>query len=92
MTGVSARGAYRAGVIKRIGEIKRVQTQGHSFLIIGGSSAGAFSGSALAAGGEDSCSETEVMALLWSDLKPSDIFRREVLSQIGNSRNTLRRV
>jgi predicted acylesterase/phospholipase RssA len=92
MTGVGARGAYQAGVLKRIGEVKRVQTQGNSFPIIGGSSAGAFSGSALAAGGDDSCSATKAMARLWSDLKPSDIFRCEVLSQIRNSRTTLRRV
>jgi predicted acylesterase/phospholipase RssA len=34
MTGGGARGAYQAGVLKRIGEIKRVQTQGNPFPII----------------------------------------------------------
>jgi len=29
MTGGGARGAYQAGVLKRIGEIKRVQTHGN---------------------------------------------------------------
>ena len=41
MTGGGARGAYQAGVLKRIGEIKRVQTHGNPFPIIGGTSAGA---------------------------------------------------
>ena len=41
MTGGGARGAYQAGVLKRIGEIKRVQTHGNPFPIIGGASAGA---------------------------------------------------
>ena len=50
MTGGGARGAYQAGVLKRIGEIRRVQAQGNPFPIIGGSSAGAINGSALAAG------------------------------------------
>ena len=31
MTGGGARGAYQAGVLKRIGELKRVQTQGNPF-------------------------------------------------------------
>ena len=53
MTGGGARGAYQAGVLKRIGEIKRVQTHGNPFPIIGGSSAGAINGSAIAAGSDD---------------------------------------
>lgn len=36
VTGGGARGAYQAGVLKRIGEIKRVQTHGNPVLIIGG--------------------------------------------------------
>ena len=50
MTGGGARGAYQAGILKRIGEIKRVQTHGNPFPIIGGSSAGAINGAALAGG------------------------------------------
>jgi len=53
MTGGGARGAYQVGILKRIGEIKRVQTHGNPFPIIGGSSAGAINGSALAAGSDD---------------------------------------
>ncbi len=48
VTGGGAPGAYQAGVLKRIGEIKRVQTHGNPVLIIGGASAGAIKDSALA--------------------------------------------
>jgi NTE family protein len=85
MTGGGARGAYQAGVLKRIGEIKRVQLQGNPFPIIGSSSAGAVNGSALAAGSHDFTSATKVLARLWSDLEPSDIFHCDVLSQARNS-------
>lgn len=85
MTGGGARGAYQAGVLKRIGEIKRVQEQGNPFPIIGGSSAGAINGSALAAGSDDFSLVTERTARLWAGLKPSDIFRCDVLTQTQNS-------
>src|ERR1017187_5586422 len=54
MTGGGARGAYQAGVLKRIGELKRARTQGNPFPIIGGASAGAINGAALATGCGDS--------------------------------------
>ena len=85
MTGGGARGAYQAGVLKRIGELKRVQTHGNPFPIIGGSSAGAINGSALAVGSDDFTLATRVLAGLWSRLKPTDIFRCDVLSQARNS-------
>ncbi len=85
VTGGGARGAYQAGVLKRIGEIKRVQTHGNPFLIIGGASAGAINGSALAGGSDDFALATQVMARLWSDLKPSDVFRCDLLSQTRTS-------
>jgi NTE family protein len=85
MTGGGARGAYQAGVLKRIGEIKRVQTHGNPFPIIEGASAGAINGSALAAGCDDFALVTKVIARLWSGLRPSDIFRCDVFSQARNS-------
>jgi len=85
MTGGGARGAYQAGILQRIGEIKRVQTHGNPFPIIGGSSAGAINGSALAAGSDDFSLATKILARVWSDLKPSDIFHCDVLSQAHNS-------
>jgi NTE family protein len=85
MTGGGARGAYQVGILKRIGEIKRVQTHGNPFPIIGGSSAGAINGAALAVGSDDFASATNVLAEVWSDLRPSDIFHSDVLSQARNS-------
>jgi NTE family protein len=85
MTGGGARGAYQAGVLKRIGEIKWVQAHGNPFPLIGGSSAGAINGTALAAGSNDFALVTEVLARAWSDLTPSDVFRCDVLSQAHNA-------
>jgi NTE family protein len=74
-----------AGVLKRIGEIKRVPNAGQSFPIIGGSAAGAINGSALAAGSDDVALATKILARGWSDIRPSDVFRCDVLSQAKNS-------
>ncbi len=85
MTGGGARGAYQAGVLKRIGEIRQAQKQGNPFPIIGGASAGAINGAALAAGADDVPGATRRLAELWSQLKPSDVFRCDLVSQAHNS-------
>ena len=85
MTGGGARGAYQAGVLKRLGELKRVQASGNPFPIIGGSSAGAINGAGLAMGCDDFPLATRVLAQLWSRLRPDDIFRCDILSQARNS-------
>ncbi|MGB8012009.1 MAG: patatin-like phospholipase family protein [Terriglobales bacterium] len=85
MTGGGARGAYQAGVLKRIGELKRVRTLGNPFPIIGGASAGAINGAALAAGCGDFAQATQRIAEAWATLKPSEIFHCDVLSQVHNS-------
>ncbi len=90
MTGGGARGAYQAGVLKRIGEIKRVQAQGNPFGIIGGASAGAINGSGIAAGSDDFSSAANSVADLWSTLSPGDVFRCDLLSQTRNSLTWIR--
>jgi NTE family protein len=85
MTGGGARGAYQAGVLKRIGEINRVQRRQNPFPIIGGASAGAINGSALASGSDKFSEATKILADLWSRLKPSDVFRCDLVSQAHNS-------
>ncbi len=85
MTGGGARGAYQAGVLQRIGEIKRVQDTGNPFPIIGGSSAGAVNGCGLAVGCDEFSIATRVLARLWAELRPSDVFRCDVLAQARNS-------
>jgi NTE family protein len=85
MTGGGARGAYQAGVLKRVGELKRIQTQRNPFSIIGGASAGAINSSALAAGCHDFASATQILAEFWATLRPSDIYHCDILSQVHNS-------
>jgi NTE family protein len=85
VTGGGARGAYQAGVLKRIGEMQRVKKTGNPFPIIAGCSAGAVNGSALAAGCDDFAGVTRALARQWSSLAPSDIFRVDLFSQARNS-------
>jgi NTE family protein len=85
ITGGGARGAYQAGVLKRIGELRRVQELGNPFPLIGGASAGAVNGAALAVGSDDFAATTKALADLWSRLRPTDIFRCDLASQAHNS-------
>jgi NTE family protein len=85
MTGGGARGAYQAGVLKRVGELKRARTQGNPFPIIGGASAGAINGAALATGCDDFVLATQILAKVWANLEPSDIFHCGLLAQAQNS-------
>jgi NTE family protein len=90
MTGGGARGAYQAGVLKRIGEMKRVQGRGNPFPIIGGASVGAINAAALAVGSDDFALATRVTAALWMGLRPSDVFRCDLVSQAFNSLTWIR--
>jgi len=85
MTGGGARGAYQAGVLKRIGEIKRLQTEGNPFPIIGGASAGAVNGTAIAVGSDDFAASARMLAQIWSEVTPSDVFRCDLMAQTRNS-------
>ena len=85
ITGGGARGAYQAGVLKRIGKLKSARTEGNPFPIIGGASAGAINGADLATGCDDFASATQTLAEVWATLEPSDIFHCGLLSQAHNS-------
>lgn len=84
MTGGGARGAYQAGVLKRIGELRGPDAR-NPFPLIGGASAGAVNGSALAAGCDDFPAVTRTLAEMWATLRPSDIFHCDFVSQAHNS-------
>jgi NTE family protein len=84
MTGGGARGAYQAGVLKRIGELRGSEA-GNPFPLIGGSSAGAVNGGALAAGCDDFPAVTAMLAEMWGNLRPSDIFHCDFVTQAQNS-------
>ncbi len=85
ITGGGARGAYQAGVLQRIGEIKGIESKGNPFPLIGGASAGAVNAAALAVACDDFPSATKAMAALWANLKPGDIFHCDLVSQAHNS-------
>jgi len=85
ITGGGARGAYQAGVLLRVGQLQGIATHGNPFPFIGGSSAGAVNSAALAIGCDDFLSATKALVHLWGDLKPSDIFHCDLLSQAHNS-------
>ena len=53
LTAGGARGAYQAGVLKRIGEIPALRSRPSPFRIIAGASAGAINGTMMAAGAAD---------------------------------------
>ncbi len=85
VTGGGARGAYQAGVLQRLGEIPGIEKRGNPFPCSGGAAAGAVYGAALAAGADDFPTAPSVMASLWGNLRPSDVFRCDVVSQAHNS-------
>jgi NTE family protein len=85
MTGGGARGAYQAGVLKRISEIRRPKNQKNPFPIIGGASAGAVNGCALAVACSEYVEGIKVLTNLWANLEPSDVFRCDLMSQATNS-------
>jgi len=85
ITGGGARGAYQAGVLKRIGEIPRVQQRGNPFPLIGGASAGAVNGAALAVGSDNFSAATKTLANLWAGLRPTDVFHCDLAFQAHNS-------
>lgn len=78
MTGGGARGAYQAGVLKRIGEIKSLRHGMGPFQIIGGASAGAINTAALACGNHTFYRCTKWLGELWGRLTPDQVYRTSV--------------
>src|SRR5215472_4852112 len=80
LTAGGARGAYQAGVLKRIGEIPTLRRRASPFAIIAGASAGAINGTMVAATSADFHAGTQRLAQLWSNLSVGDVFRSDVFS------------
>src|SRR5262250_912328 len=78
LTAGGARGAYQAGVLKRIGEIRALRGRPSPFAIVAGASAGAINGAMIAATSGDFSAGTQRLAQLWSDLSVDDVFRSDV--------------
>jgi NTE family protein len=80
LTAGGARGAYQAGVLKRIGEIPSLGDQASPFAIVTGASAGAINGTAVAGGDGTLHEVTTQLAALWSALRVEDVFRTDLVS------------
>ncbi len=74
LTAGGARGAYQAGVLKRLGEIPGLRDRPSPFAIVAGASAGAINGTLLAAHGVRFGEATREIARLWSSLRVEDVF------------------
>lgn len=80
LTAGGARGAYQAGVLKRLGELPAFADRPSPFPIVAGASAGAINGTMIAAGSGDFRGATRRLAELWADLKVHDVFRTDLLT------------
>jgi len=80
LTAGGARGAYQAGVLKRIGELPSLRGKSAPFRIITGASAGAINGAMVAALSGDFREATQTLAALWSQLTVRDIFKADAFS------------
>jgi NTE family protein len=80
LTAGGARGAYQAGVLKRIGEIPALREAPSPFSIVTGASAGAINGAAVAAGSSSFHEATGQLAAMWCQLEVEQVFRTDALS------------
>lgn len=86
LTAGGARGAYQAGVLKRIGEIKALKGRSSPFPIVTGASAGAINGAMIAAHSDAFCEGSQLLAKLWGKLEFSDVIRTDAPAMLGNLR------
>ncbi|HEY0915143.1 MAG TPA: patatin-like phospholipase family protein [Solimonas sp.] len=77
LTAGGARGAYQAGVLKRVSELPRLRGRAAPFPIITGASAGAINGAALAAWHGDFSQGANQLAKLWAALQMTDVVRTD---------------
>ncbi len=78
LTAGGARGAYHAGVLQRVSEIPRLRHRPSPFPIVVGASAGAISGSFVAAGSSDFGEAARALARLWGNLRFEDVVRADL--------------
>ena len=80
LTAGGARGAYQAGVLKRLGELRALRDRPSPFAVVTGASAGAINGSLLAARSGRFAEATREIARVWSELRVEEVFRTNLLS------------
>ena len=89
LTAGGARGAYQAGVLRRVGELRSLRGRPSPFPIVTGASAGAINGSIVAAGSLDFRDATRRLARIWSELHVGDVFQADPLSLARNGARLL---
>lgn len=87
LTAGGARGAYQAGVMKRIAEIPAFADGAAPFSIITGASAGAINGSCIAANHQSLAAGAKLLVKLWSQLKANQVYRTDPLALVKNATN-----
>jgi NTE family protein len=90
LTAGGARGAYQAGVLKRIGELRAFRDAPSPFAIVSGASAGAINGAMVAACSENLGDATRRLAVLWSRLEMGHVVRADAWSLGVNAAGLLR--
>jgi len=80
MTAGGARGAYQAGVLRRIAEVPAFRNGPSPFAIVTGASAGAINGAMVASGSLDFASATRSLASVWSRLHMQEVVRVDPVS------------
>ncbi|MCW5891215.1 MAG: patatin-like phospholipase family protein [bacterium] len=80
LTAGGARGAYQAGVLKRLGEIPAFRDGPSPFAIVTGASAGAINGAMVAAGSSAFGATATELAAVWGRLACEQVFRTDALS------------
>lgn len=83
LTAGGARGAYQAGVLRRIAEIPSLRDHPSPFAVVAGASAGAINGAALAARSSDFRDAGIDIARIWSELRVEKVFRSDVPSLLS---------
>jgi len=85
LTAGGARGAYHAGVLKRVSEIPALAGKPSPFRIVTGASAGAINGAAIAAHSASLQDGARLLVKLWSNLEASNVFRTDSLALAQNA-------
>jgi len=92
LTAGGARGAYQAGVLRRIGELPGLRDGPLPFRIIAGASAWAINGAMVASRSATFSEATRALAELWAHLRVDQVFRTDAWSLAGGSLGLVRDV
>lgn len=80
LTAGGARGAYQAGVLERVSELRTLRGRPSPFRIVAGASAGAINGATIAARGERFAPAAQALAEVWRTLRVERVFRSDLFS------------